>query len=50
MLGSLARTSRDSGVPLGGKGSFLPFITYFIIKMVNQAKKLICRYDFYYFL
>ena len=38
MLGSLARISRNSGVPLGGKDCFLPFITDFLMKSVNQAK------------
>ena len=36
MLRRLARVSWDTGVPLGGKGWFSPFITNFIIKVANQ--------------
>ena len=38
MLRSLARISWDTGVPLGGKGCFFPFITNFLIEVANQAK------------
>ena len=38
MLRSLARTSWDTGVPLGGKGCFFPFSTNFLIEVANQAK------------
>ena len=50
MLRSLARISWDTGVLLGGKGCFFPFIANFLIEVANQAKHyLICRDDFYYF-
>ena len=38
MLRSLARISWDTGVPLGGKGCFFPFITNFLSEVANQAK------------
>ena len=38
MLRSLVRISWNTGVPLGGKGCFFPFITNFLIEVVNQAK------------
>ena len=38
MLRSLARISWDTGVPLGGKGCFFPFITNFLIEVANQAR------------
>ena len=38
MLHSLARISWDTGVPLGRKGCFFPFITNFLIEVANQAK------------
>ena len=38
MLRNLARISWDKGARLGGKGCFFPFITNFLIEMVNQAK------------
>ena len=38
MLRSLARISWDTGVPLGGKRGFFPFITNFLIEVANQAK------------
>ena len=38
MLRSLARILRDTGVPLGGKGCFFPFITNFLTDVANQAK------------
>ena len=38
MLRSLARILWDTGVPLGGKGWFSPFITNFVIEVTNQAK------------
>ena len=38
MLRNLARISWEKGAPLGGKGCFFPFITNFLIEMVNQAK------------
>ena len=38
MFCCLARISWDAGVPLGGKGRFFPFITNFLIEVVNQAK------------
>ena len=38
MLHSLERISWDTGVSLGGKGSFFPFITNFLIEVANQAK------------
>ena len=34
---SLATISWDTGVPLGGKGCFFPFITSFLIEVANQA-------------
>ena len=50
MLRSLARILWETGVPLGGKDCFFPFITNFLIEVENQAKhQLICRDDFYYF-
>ena len=47
MLHSLARISRDTGILLGIKGCFFPFITNLLTEAANQA--LICRDDFYYF-
>ena len=38
MLRSLARISWDTGVRLGRKGCFYPFITNFLIEVANQAK------------
>ena len=38
MLRSLARILWDTGFPLGGKGSFFPLITNFLIEEANQAK------------
>ena len=38
MLRSLARISLGTGVPLGGKVSFLPFIMNFLMEVANQAK------------
>ena len=38
ILRSLARISWDTGVPLGGKGCFFPFITNFSIEVASQAK------------
>ena len=38
MLLSLAKISWDTGVPLGAKGCFFPFITNFLIEVANQAK------------
>ena len=38
MLLSSARISLDTGVPLGGKGSFFPYITNFLTEVANQAK------------
>ena len=50
MFRSLARISWNTGVHLGGKGSFFPFITNFLVEVANQAKhELICRDDFYFF-
>ena len=38
MLRSLPRISWDTGVPLGGKGCLLLFMTNFLIEVTNQAK------------
>ena len=38
MLRSLARISWDTGVPLGEKGCFFPFITNFLNDVANQPK------------
>ena len=38
MLRSLVRIAWDTGVPLGGKDYFSPFITNFLIQVANQAK------------
>ena len=38
ILRSLAKISWDTGVPLGGKGCFFPFITNFLIEVANQAR------------
>ena len=38
MLRSLAPNSWNTGVPLGGKGCFFPFITNFLIEVANQVK------------
>ena len=38
ILPSLARILWDTGVPLGGKGCFFPFITNFLIEVAKQAK------------
>ena len=38
MLRRLARYSWDTGVSLGEKDSFCPFITNFLIEAANQAK------------
>ena len=38
MLRSLVSISWETGVPLGGKGSFFPFITKFLTEVENGAK------------
>ena len=38
ILRSLGRISWDTGVPLGGKSCFFPFITNFSIEVANQGK------------
>ena len=38
MLRSLAGISWDTGVPLGEKDCFFPFIISFLIEVANQAK------------
>ena len=38
MLRNLARISWDTGVPVGGKDCFFPFITIFLTEVANQAK------------